>query len=193
MRVRATSVNPIDWKIRSGALRLFIRHSLPIILGVDVAGEVAEQGEGATRFAVGTPVFAMCPDDLGANAKPWPFPESVVVSKPKNLSMEEAASVPAVALTALQALRDLGHLEANKHVLVNGASGGVGIFTVQLAKAMGATVTGVCSERNAELVKSLGADSVIDYKTTDFAEQSALYNVVFDCVGSAASATAKKC
>jgi NADPH:quinone reductase-like Zn-dependent oxidoreductase len=183
VRVRASSVNPIDWRIATGALKLFVRHSLPMILGVDVAGVVSALGEGATRLAVGDEVFAMSPNELGASAQYIALPESLVVKKPANVTMEEAASMPAVALTALQSLRDLGHLHEGQQVLVNGASGGVGVFAVQLAKVLGAKVTGVTSPDNAELVRGLGADRIVDYKTTDFTREGIEYDVVFDCIG----------
>jgi len=183
VRIRASSVNPIDWKIRDGTLRLFVRHPFPMILGVDVAGEVSALGEGARKFAAGDPVFAMTPNELGANAEYIVLPEALLARKPENLSFEQAATVPAVALTALQGLRDLGHLHAGQRVLVNGASGGVGVYAVQLAKLFGADVTGVTSADNAELVRSLGADSTIDYRTTDFTKLEQHYDVIFDCVG----------
>jgi NADPH:quinone reductase-like Zn-dependent oxidoreductase len=184
VRIRASSVNPIDWKIRTGALKMFIRHPFPMILGVDLAGEVSALGDGANKLAVGDQVYAMSSDDLGANAEYMAIAESLVVKKPSNLTVEEAASVPAVALTALQGLRDKCHLQAGQDVLVNGASGGVGIFAVQLAKVLGAAkITGVCSAGNADFVRGLGADEVIDYRAVDFTAQAARYHVVYDCVG----------
>ena len=193
VRIRASSVNPIDWKIPSGDLKLFIRHPLPMILGVDLAGEISALGEGARRFAVGDQVFAMSANDLGANAEYMAIAETLVAKRPANLTLEEAASVPAVALTALQGLRDQGHLKAGQDVLVNGASGGVGIFAVQLAKALGARkVTGVCSAANADMVRGLGADEVIDYRATDFTTQAARYHVVYDCVASRTFGECKK-
>lgn len=183
VRVRATSVNPIDWKIRSGELKLFVRKDLPFILGCDIAGEIAEVGKGS-RFSVGDPVFASLPGDTGAYAEYVPILETLVARKPKNMTFEEAASVPATAETALQGLREMGGLVAGQNVLVNGASGGVGIFAVQIAKALGASVTGVCSSANVALVEGLGADRVLDYKKTDiFAPTDKPYDVVLDCVG----------
>lgn len=193
VRVRASSVNPIDWKIRTGDLKLFIRKPMPIVLGVDLAGEISALGEGASKFALGDQVFAMAPEDVGASAEYMAIAESLVVKKPSNLSMEEAASVPAVALTALQGLRDKGGLKVGQDVLINGASGGVGIFAVQLAKVLGAArVTAVCSAANADLVRSLGADEVIDYRTTDFTTQAARYHIVYDCVGTRTFGECKK-
>jgi NADPH:quinone reductase-like Zn-dependent oxidoreductase len=130
---------------------------------------------------------------VGANAEFMAIPESLVVKKPKNLTLEEAASVPAVALTALQGLRDQAHIKLGQDVLVNGASGGVGLFAVQIAKALGAgRVTGVCSAANADLVRGLGADEVIDYRTTDFTTQAARYHIVYDCVASRTFGECKK-
>lgn len=183
VKVRATSVNPIDWKIRSGALKLFVRKDLPFVLGCDIAGEIAEVG-GGSRHKVGDAVFASLPGDTGAYAEYVAVPESLVARKPKNMTFEEAASVPACAETALQGLRDMGLVKSGQRVLVNGASGGVGIFGVQIAKALGATVTGVCSGANVTLVQGLGADEVLDYKKTDiFAPSGAPYDMVLDCVG----------
>ena len=183
VKVRATSINPIDWKIRSGALKMFVRKDLPFVLGCDVAGEVAEVRPGS-KFKVGDAVFASLPGDTGAYAEFVAIAEPLVARKPTKMTFEEAASVPATAETALQALRDMAKVAPGQNVLVNGASGGVGIFGVQIAKALGATVTGVCSTANVALVQSLGADRVIDYKTTDvFAPTGAPYDVVLDCVG----------
>jgi NADPH:quinone reductase-like Zn-dependent oxidoreductase len=192
IRVRASSVNPIDWKIRSGALRLFVRQPFPMVLGVDLAGEVSALGEGAQRFRVGDPVFAMAPHDLGANAELIALPESLVVAKPTALTMEQAASVPAVALTALQGLRDLGGLQPGQRVLINGASGGVGVYAVQLAKGLGAEVTAVASAANRELVLGLGADRFLDYRKTDFAGAPERYHLIFDCAGKRSFSEAKR-
>lgn len=182
VRVRAASVNPVDWKICDGSMKYLIRHPFPMILGADLAGEVTEFGEGASRFKTGDQVYAVTPGDLGAQAEYVTLPEKLVARKPSNLSPIEAASVPVVALTALQGLRDKAHVKAGQNVLVNGASGGVGMFAVQLAKVLGARVTGVCSGANLDFVRSLGADMVIDYKTTDFTAGTDHYDVVFDAV-----------
>jgi NADPH:quinone reductase-like Zn-dependent oxidoreductase len=192
VRVRASSVNPIDWKIVTGALKLFVRHPFPIVLGVDVAGEVSAIGDGVQHLAVGDEVFAMTPNDLSGNAEFVVLPETVVVKKPPKLTFEEAASVPAVALTALQALRDLGHVHEGQEVLVNGASGGVGMFAVQLAKVFGARVTAVASARNGDFVRGLGADRFVDYQSTDFTTLSDHYPVIFDCVGKRSFSECKK-
>jgi NADPH:quinone reductase-like Zn-dependent oxidoreductase len=181
VKVRAASVNPIDWQMRKGLLKYFMPKKFPLILGVDLAGQVVETAPGS-RFAVGDEVFAMMPGDSGAFAEYVAVPEGVAAKKPANMTLEEAASVPATALTALQGLRDFGGLRAGQSVLVNGASGGVGIFAVQVAKALGASVTAVCSGANAAMVRGLGADDVIDYTTTDFTTQDKTYDVLFDCI-----------
>ena len=182
IKVRASSVNPIDWMVRDGALKMFIRTPFPIILGVDFAGTVSSLGPGASRFAPGNEVYACTPHDNGAHAEFVSLPENLVALKPKSLSFEEAASLPAVAMTALQILRDVCSVKRGQNVLVNGASGGVGVFAVQLAKAFEARVTGVCGPANAGFVRSLGADEVVDYRAQDFAGLSARYDVILDCV-----------
>jgi NADPH:quinone reductase-like Zn-dependent oxidoreductase len=183
IKVRATTVNPIDWTIRDGGAKSYIKNKFPTILGCDLAGVVAEVGAGVTRLAVGDEVFAMMPQDWGAHAELVPLPESLVIKKPAKLSMEEAAALSTVALTALNGLRTRGQIQAGEHVLINGASSSVGMAAVQIAKALGARVTAVCSAASFDLVKGLGADELIDYKTTDFTTQDAKYDIVFDCVG----------
>ncbi len=186
VRVHNAGINPLDWHYMRGSpylMRLQSGLGAPKIqdLGVDFAGVVEAVGANVTRFEVGDAVFG------GANGA---FSDYLVIRedrgvahKPENVSFAEAAGVPIAALTALQALRNEGQLQPGQHVLVNGASGGVGTYAVQLAKAMGAKVTGVCSDRNAELVKSLGADYVINYKTTNYAEQDTRYDLIIDNVG----------
>jgi NADPH:quinone reductase-like Zn-dependent oxidoreductase len=177
VKVHAASVNPIDWQIRQGLVKLFIRPRFPAILGCDLAGEVVA-GKG-----VGDQVFAMMPHDWGAQAELVALPEELVVKKPANLSMIEAAGVGACAVTALQSLRDHAGVTSGMEVLINGASGGVGMAGVQLAKALGARVTAVCSAASFELVKGLGADRLVDYKTSDFTKGAEKYDVIFDCIG----------
>lgn len=181
VRVRAASVNPIDWKIRSGSMKLFMRKSFPLVLGADLSGEVAEVRPGS-RFKVGEAVMALLPGDVGAFAEYVSVPEHVASLAPKTTTFEEAASLPATAQTALQALRDLGGLQPGGSVVVNGASGGVGVFGVQLAKILGAKVTAVCSEANAGFVRELGADEVVDYRKADFTTLGVRHDVVFDAV-----------
>jgi NADPH:quinone reductase-like Zn-dependent oxidoreductase len=180
IKVHACSVNPIDWRIRKGEAKMFVRARPPMILGADISGEVAEQGPGAVRFKVGEPVFVKLPGDIGGYAEYVAVPEGIVARRPANLSAVEAAGVPACATTALQALRDVAGLKPGQRVLVNGASGGVGLFAVQLARVLGASVTAVCSESAFELVTRMGADEVIDYKKSDFTKLGRRWNVIFD-------------
>ncbi|MBD1851077.1 NAD(P)-dependent alcohol dehydrogenase [Leptolyngbya sp. FACHB-711] len=185
VRVYASSVNPIDWKIRKGLLQFLTGYQFPLILGFDVAGEVVEVGSQVTRFRVGDRIYARL-DQLagGAYAEYAAVAERVAAHKPANMSDEEAAAVPLAGLTALQALRDEGHFAAGQRVLINGASGGVGTYAVQIAKVLGASsIVGVCSARNADLVKSLGCDRVINYQQQDFTQDATKYDVVFDAVG----------
>jgi NADPH:quinone reductase-like Zn-dependent oxidoreductase len=142
-------------------------------------------GAEVTSLAVGDEVFAMMPQDYGAQAELVALPAELVAKKPAKLTMVEAASVPATATTALHALRDHGKVGPGTAVLINGASGGVGIFAVQLAKDLGAHVTAVCGAANAALVRDLGADEVIDYKTTDFTKGAQTFDVILDAVGNA--------
>jgi len=183
VKVAATSVNPVDWRIRDGDAKDYVRLKLPGILGCDLAGEIAAVGKDVTRFAVGDPVFAMMPHDWGAHAELVPLAEDMVVKKPARLTMEEAAATPVAAMTALMGLRKRGQVKPGQHVLVNGASSAVGMAAVQIAKALGASVTAVCSEASFDLVRGLGADQLIDYRTTDFAAGDDRYDLVFDCIG----------
>jgi NADPH:quinone reductase-like Zn-dependent oxidoreductase len=149
-------------------------------LGVDVAGEVEAVGKNVSRFASGDEVFGAC---RGAFADYACAPESGLAKKSDGVTFEQAASIPVAGITALQGLRDKGKIQAGHRVLINGASGGVGTFAVQIAKSFGADVTGVCSGRNAELVRSLGADRVIDYALEDFTKSAQRYDLIFDCIG----------
>ena len=168
LRVHAASVNPLDWRLKSPRP------------GVDVAGQVVALGRRVTRFKPGDAVFG---GGKSAFAEYACARESKLVSKPEGVSFEQAASVPIAGMTALQALRNEGHLQPGQKVLINGAAGGVGTFAVQIAKSFGAYVTGVCSTRNVELVRSLGADRVIDYTREDFTEDSERYDLLLDNVG----------
>jgi len=183
IEVSATSVNPVDWLVRDGGAKSFVKVEFPVILGCDLAGTVAEVGASVTRFAVGDEVFAMMPHDWGAHAERVVLTEALVVKKPAGLTMEEAAGIPTVAMTALLGLRTRAKVQAGDSVLVNGASGGVGLSAVQIAKALGASVTAVCGADSFDLVKKAGADAVIDYKTADFTAGREQYDVVFDCIG----------
>jgi len=185
IRVRAAGLNPYDWHMMRGSpwpLRLFagLRKPKRVGLGADVAGTVVGLGQGVTEFRLGDEVFGAAD---GALAEYVCGPVSGLVGKPANVSSEEAAGMPIAGLTALQALRDKGQLKPGDRVLINGAAGGVGTFAVQIAKWQGTHVTGVCSSRNVELVRSIGADRAIDYTREDFAAGGELYDVIFDLVG----------
>ena len=186
IEVRATSVNPRDWLIRSGRYQFrWLLPSFPMILGSDVSGVVTEVGARVRRFAPGDEVFAMRPSSrgLGCYAALVAVSESALARKPEAMSFEQAAGVPLAGLTAWQALRANARLAAGDRVLVIGASGGVGHYAVQIAKALGAEVTGVCSTHNVELARRLGADRVIDYKQERFTEAGDVYDIVFDTIG----------
>src|SRR5437868_6019646 len=148
-------------------------------LGHDVAGQVEAVGRNVTQFKPGDEVFGVC---KGAFAEYVCAPELALVVKPDKLTFEQAAAVPVAALTALQGLRDKGQIGPGQQVLINGAAGGVGTFAVQIAKSFGAEVTGVCSTRNVEMVRSIGAARVIDYTQEDFTKGAQRYDLIFDCV-----------
>jgi NADPH:quinone reductase-like Zn-dependent oxidoreductase len=184
LRVHAAGVNPIDWKIRNGSMRLLMPARFPLVLGYDVAGEVVEIGPEVTRFQPGDVVFGGV-DVIrqgGSYAELALAREAALAPKPQEFSFEEAAAVPMAALTALQGLRDKGELAAGEKVLVNGASGGVGHFAVQITAALGARVTAVTSARNFDFVRGLGAEDVIDHEEEDFAGREQTWDVIFDAV-----------
>jgi NADPH:quinone reductase-like Zn-dependent oxidoreductase len=189
VKVLAVSVNPADWHSMRGK-PLFSRATLGWlrpkhkILGVDVAGQVEAVGNGVTRFKPGDQVYAnLLKHGYGGFAEYASVPVDVMSLKPANLSFQEAAAVPMAAVTALQGLGHHGELQPTDKVLINGASGGVGTFAVQLAKAYGAEVTAVTSTRNLDLVGSLGADHVVDYTTTDVVGGGRRYDLILDTVG----------
>ena len=189
IKVRAASINPLDWKMMKGGpfiVRLLLGLGKPKLKrsGVDVAGVVEAVGKNVTQFKPGDPVFGTCYGAFAEYtiAKSVAGMKSALVVKPDNVTFEQAASAPVAALTALQGLRDKARIEAGQKVLVNGAAGGVGTFAVQIARSFGANVTGVCSTRNVDLVRSLGADQVIDYTQQD-CTKSGQYDIVLDCVG----------
>ncbi|UCD57993.1 MAG: NAD(P)-dependent alcohol dehydrogenase, partial [Candidatus Hydrogenedentota bacterium] len=149
------------------------------ILGWDMAGRIQAIGEKVTRFQLGDEVFASCSGTLAEFVR---VAENKLAMKPANLTFEQAAAVPTAAITALQGLRDAGKVQPGQKVLINGASGGVGTFAVQIAKAVGAEVTGVCSTRNVEMVRSIGADYVVDYTQEDFTQSGRRYDLILDNV-----------
>jgi NADPH:quinone reductase-like Zn-dependent oxidoreductase len=185
LQVRAASVNPLDFhamrgKPVIGRLMTGLRQPKNTRLGADVAGQVVAVGKDVTEFQIGDEVFGVSrgtfAEYICTLGKAWAL-------KPSNLSFEQAATVPVAAFTALQGLRDKGRLQAGQRVLINGAAGGVGTFAVQLAKVLGAEVTAVCSTRNLAMVKSIGADQVIDYTQEDFTRRGEQYDLILDNVG----------
>jgi len=184
VEVRASSVNPVDYKIRSGGQRALIHYRLPWTLGLDFSGVVTEVGERVTRFAVGDEVYGSPTHRRpGCYAQQVAIDERQAARKPRNLTHHEAATIPLVGLTAWGALVIQGRLRAGDRALIHAGSGGVGTFAIQLAKALGAHVATTCSARNAELVRSIGADEVIDYRTTKFEDVLDGYDYVLDAIG----------
>jgi NADPH:quinone reductase-like Zn-dependent oxidoreductase len=184
VRVRAASVNPADWAVMSGLPYIArpvygLRRPKVGVRGTDVAGNVEAVGGGVTRFKPGDEVFGT---STGSYAEYAAASEDQLATKPANLTFEQAATVPMAGLVALQAMRDQGNVQPGSKVLINGASGGIGTFAVQIAKALGAEVTAVVSTRNVELVRSIGADHVIDYTTSDFTAAGKRYDVILDNV-----------
>ena len=184
VRVRGAGVNPADWAIMSGLPYIArpvygLRKPKTIVRGTDVAGTVKAVGAAVTRFQPGDDVFGW---SNGSYAEYTTAAEDSLAIKPANLTFEQAAAVPMAGQVALQALRDHGKVQAGQTVLINGASGGIGTFAVQIAKALGAEVTGVCSTRNVELVRSIGADHVIDYTQEDFTQNGQHYDFILDNV-----------
>jgi NADPH:quinone reductase-like Zn-dependent oxidoreductase len=185
IKVRAAAVNPLDWHYMRGTpyvmrLDAGLRKPHDPRLGVDMAGEIEAVGSQVTQFKPGDRVFGVAPGSFAGYALASP---KRIAPMPAGTTFEQAAAVPVAAITALQGLRDKGKLRAGQKVLINGASGGVGTFAVQIAHAFGAEVTGVCSTRNVEMVRALGADHVIDYKQEDFTQGIERYDLVLDNVG----------
>ena len=197
VRMRAASVNPYDWRHLRADPKLVrltygLRRPRPgLVLGADLAGVVERAGGAVTGLRPGDEVFGEV--RLGSFAEAVAVPQDRLAVKPARLTFEQAASVSMAGHTALQGLRDTGRISAGQRVLVNGASGGVGTFAVQLAKAFGAEVTGVCSTRNLELVRSLGADHVVDYTREDFTERKGRYDLLLDIVGDRSLARLRRC
>ena len=182
VRVRAASVNALDWHLMRGTpsiirLTTGLRRPKSPVPGVDVAGHVEAVGRNVKRLQPGDEVFGM---RSGAFAEYVCGKERNFVPKPERLTFEQAAAIPVAAETALQGLRDKGQIQPGQKVLINGASGGVGTFAVQVAKSFGADVTGVCSPRNVDMVRSIGADRVIDYTREDFTRDGQHYDLIFD-------------
>jgi NADPH:quinone reductase-like Zn-dependent oxidoreductase len=194
IRVRAAAVNALDWHLMRGTpqfMRLSMGFRGPKLKarGVDVAGTVEAIGPDVQGLKVGDDVFGWC---QGAFAEFACARENHFIVKPADVTFEQAASIPLAATTALQGLRDVGQVKAGQSVLINGASGGVGTFAIQIAKSMGAEVTAVCSTRNVDLVRSLGADHVIDYTTEDFTRSGTRYDVIFQLAGTDSPGTCRR-
>jgi NADPH:quinone reductase-like Zn-dependent oxidoreductase len=194
IRVHAAAVNPLDCGLMKGQpyfMRFLFGFPKPKVTrpGRDVAGEVQAVGNGVTHFKPGDEVFGVCTAGGWMNKCDGAFAEYActletgLTCKPDNITFEQTASAPIAALTALQGLRDKGQIKPGQKVLINGAAGGVGTFAVQIAKAWGAEVTGVCSTGNVEMVRRIGADHVVDYTQTDFTKSTEKYDLIFDLVG----------
>lgn len=182
--IHAASINPIDFKIRDGKVKMLLKYEMPLILGNDFSGVIVKVGAKVTRFKVGDEIYARPrKDKIGTFAEYIAIHEDDIALKPKNLSFEEAASIPLVGLTSYQALHDIMQLQQGQKILIHAGSGGVGTFAIQLAKIMGATVATTASEAGANLVKSLGADEIINYKTEKFEDILTNYDAVFDTIG----------
>ncbi len=184
IQIRAVSLNALDWHLMKGRppiARMFLGLRKPKVTrpGRDVAGRVGSVGRSVTQFKPGDDVFGVCRGSLAEFAC---ASELSLAAKPASVSFEEAAAVPVAGLTALQGLRDHGRIQPGQRVLINGAAGGVGSFAVQIAKSFGADVTGVCSTRNLEMVRSIGADRVIDHSRADFTRSGLRYDLIFDMV-----------
>ncbi|MGK9486268.1 NADP-dependent oxidoreductase [Bacillus cereus group sp. MYBK29-1] len=182
--IHAASINPIDFKIRDGKVKMLLKYEMPLILGNDFSGVITKVGSKVTRFKVGDEIYARPrKNKIGTFAEYIAIHEDDIALKPKNLSFEEAASIPLVGLTSYQALHDIMQLQKGQKILIHAGSGGVGTFAIQLAKIIGATVTTTASEAGANLVKSLGADEIINYKTEKFEDILKDYDAVFDTIG----------
>ncbi|KOO51675.1 NADP-dependent oxidoreductase [Viridibacillus arvi] len=182
--IQAASINPIDFKIRDGKVKLLTKYKMPLILGNDFSGVVVKVGAKVTRFTVGDEIYGRPrKSKIGTFAEFLAIHENDIALKPKNLSFEEAASIPLVGLTSYQALHDIIQLQKGQKILIQAGAGGVGTFAIQLAKLMGATVATTTSDAGMNLVKSLGADEIINYKTEKFEDRLNNYDAVFDTLG----------
>ncbi|MEK4465305.1 MULTISPECIES: NADP-dependent oxidoreductase [Paenibacillus] len=182
--IHAASINPIDFKVRDGKVRTLLKYNMPLVLGNDFSGIVIQVGKNVKKFKIGDEIYGRPRKDrIGTFAEYISVHEEDIALKPHNLSFEEAASIPLVGLTSYQALHDILQLTAGQKVLIQAGAGGVGTFAIQLAKAMGIYVATTTSDAGAELVKSLGADQIINYKTEAFDKISQNYDGVFDTIG----------
>jgi NADPH:quinone reductase-like Zn-dependent oxidoreductase len=198
IKIHAAAANPADWHLMR-AEPFLARFANGLLrpkntkLGADVAGRIEAVGQNVTQFHIGDDVFGCMPlNELGSFAEYVCAHEALLALKPNSISFTAAAAVPLAAFTALQGLRDKGQIQSGQKVLVNGASGGVGTFAVQIAKSFGTEVTGVCSTRNLDMVRSIGADHVIDYTLEDFTQIGSGYDLIFDAVGNRSVADLKR-
>lgn len=192
IRVQAAGVNPVDWKVLEGQTKILTGSRFPKILGMECSGEIVEAGSLARTFKAGDAVIANAGMGLGAYAEYVAVRAKTVFPKPEMVSFADAATLPIAGLTALQALRDKGRIALGRRVLINGASGGVGTFAVQIAKILGGEVTAVCSADNVGLMRELGADQVIDYREQDFTATHEGFDIIFDAVSSRSFGECKK-
>ncbi|RDW16584.1 NADPH:quinone reductase [Oceanobacillus arenosus] len=185
--IHAASINPLDFRIRNGEVKLLIKYKMPLILGNDFSGVVTKVGTKVTGFRVGNEVYGRPRESkVGTFAEYISIHEDDIALKPKNISFEEAASIPLVGLTSYQALHEILQLQKGQKILIHAGAGGVGTFAIQLAKLMGATVGTTASEDGRELVQSLGADEIINYKTDKFEDILGNYDAIFDTLGGTA-------
>lgn len=193
IKVKATSVNPVDWKLRKGMLRFLPGQKLPKILGGDIAGIVEKIGKNIIEFQIGDEIYGLISAAKGGAYAEYAIakPHQIAI-KPRNISFEEAATIPLAGLTAYQSLKRLGKLKHGEQVFINGCSGGVGHFAVQIAKAMGTRVTGTCSTKNINLARKLGADKVIDYTNENIFNENIIYDMFFDAVANQSFCKVKK-
>jgi NADPH:quinone reductase-like Zn-dependent oxidoreductase len=182
IKIMAAGINPVDYKIRNGSIRFIVPGSFPRTPGGELAGIVDKNGPGSKFFKQGEKVFAMLGLRGGGYSEYLCVKEDLISRMPDNIDFDHAAAIPLAGLTALQALRDKGEIRAGMEVLINGGSGGVGMFAIQIARYYGAHVTASCSGKNMEFVRELGANQVIDYQKVDFTKSKKLYDIVFDAV-----------
>jgi NADPH:quinone reductase-like Zn-dependent oxidoreductase len=184
VKIVASSINPIDLKTKDGGLKMLLKYQMPLILGSDFSGIITEVGSAVTKFKVGDAVYGRVQKNrIGTFAQYIAVDQGDIAIKPKNLTFEEATSIPLVGLTSYQALHDVMQLQPGQKVLIQAGSGGIGTIAIQIAKELGAYVTATTSAKNFELVKSLGADKVIDYRTENFQDILSDYDFVFDTQG----------
>lgn len=184
VRIIAASINPIDLKTKDGGLKVLLKYQLPLTLGSDFAGIITAVGPSVTNFQIGDAVYGRAPKNrIGTFAEYIAIDATAIALKPNNLTFEEAAAVPLVGLTSYQALHDIMQVQPGQKVLIQGGSGGIGTIAIQIAKHLGATVATTTSAKHFELVKSLGADIVIDYHQQNFADVLSDYDFVFDTRG----------